>query len=533
MINREILATLFLHDVEELRGADSAAIPYDPTPEAIKLYAVRRQYEGFFKKRVPTSGVSASLQQLASETFSVLNARCSSWKPPLDRAMLLRFLHAKAWIAEVLPPLSFVEEEVFSLCCFGPGVTFSQGGPKGRHLISKVGNGQSVTALALPIFIRAGLKHWPAWLDTLNRARGEIVKGNRSAYVPKDVRKCRRIAVEPSLNLFLQQGVGKWLSRRLRLFGVDLRDQERNRTLARLGSLDGSYATLDLSNASDTISTELVRWLLPPDWFELLNALRSQFYWEDGEWHPCHSFSSQGNAFTFPLETMIFLSLGRAVTDFVSAYGDDLICDSASYHDLCEILEVAGFTVNLEKSYGSGPFRESCGGDYLLGQDVRPVYYREDATRPSDVVKLHNLLIERWGSLPKVQEYLLALVKKPLFGPRYFIADSMEVAAMFGKVDLALSKSAKVTPLGINHIVTLYDAFFWKDDAESGRYRMYRSRPAPPREEWLSSWTEEALLRANLYAMRDVSNESSLQTHEIVSRWLTVGGMLSDPLRVW
>jgi len=73
-----------------------------------------------------------------------------------------------------------------------------------------------------------------------------------------------------------------------------------------------------------------------------------------------------GNGFTFPLETLIFWALTRAVcgsTATVSAYGDDIICPSDRAEDVIAVLTEVGFSVNLEKSFWNGPFRESCGSD--------------------------------------------------------------------------------------------------------------------------------------------------------------------------
>lgn len=318
----------------------------------------------------------------------------------------------------------------------------------------------------------------------------------------------------------------RWISRRLRSFGIDLTNQALNQELARKGSIDGSLATLDLSNASDTIATELVRRLLPPDWFQLLMDIRSPHYLEKGEWHENHSFSSQGNAFTFPLETLIFWALGKVTCDFIHVYGDDIICDTASYHDLVELLEVCGFTCNLEKSFASGPFRESCGADYINGVDVRPIYYKEDAVRPSDVAKLHNLLMEKWGDLPKTFSYLKGLVKKPLFGPPTFISDDLNIVR---ETPGHVFRSRSLTATGIpwNHSVTLYDGYFWNPECQSGEYSIWGQTSAPPPDDWVERWTPEKVLRASLYAGRDVLKSSAILRPTVRRCYLHVGGLLA------
>lgn len=216
----------------------------------------------------------------------------------------------------------------------------------------------------------------------------------RLGFVPKNWKTFRGIVVEPSLNMIYQLGLGDFMAERLRKFGVDIRDQTRNQQLAREGSISGELATLDLSSASDLISKELVRSLLPVDWYEILSAGRSSLVRYGDNVFELEKFSSMGNGYTFPLETVIFYSLAWSVClpterRYVSAYGDDIIVPSHRYKDLVELLSVCGFEVNPSKSYAQGPFRESCGADYLLGNPVRPPYLRDQLSGDSAFV-LHN-----------------------------------------------------------------------------------------------------------------------------------------------
>jgi hypothetical protein len=95
-------------------------------------------------------------------------------------------------------------------------------------------------------------------------------------------------------------------------------------------------------------------------------------------------FSSMGNGYTFELETLIFWGLCMGVCrelelepSQVLVYGDDIVVPVAAYELLSEVLTFCGFTLNSKKSFGSGPFRESCGKDYFLGADVRPFFLKE------------------------------------------------------------------------------------------------------------------------------------------------------------
>lgn len=237
---------------------------------------------------------------------------------------------------------------------------------------------------------------WEVGSDTL-RDKLEYVEFNKLDFVPKTAKTDRSIAVEPLLNSYIQSGIDAELRTRLKRWGYDLANQEYNSELARIGSITGELATLDLSSASDTVSKELVKELLPPAWWRLLNAVRSPAYRDprDGSVRTYHKFASMGNGFCFPLETLIFASLVRASivetrdlgvnprsSHLHAVYGDDIILSGDAARRLMRLLSYCGFSTNVDKTFLEGPFRESCGADWYNGQDVRPVYldYHLDAT---------------------------------------------------------------------------------------------------------------------------------------------------------
>lgn len=222
------------------------------------------------------------------------------------------------------------------------------------------------------------------------------VHAGKLVFVPKDARGDRPIVVEPILNGFFQKGVGSYMKDRLlRRAGINLTDQSRNQNLAYLGSLDGSFATVDLSSASDTVSIGVVRLLLPEEWLDFLISLTTgQVATKTGA-RGLHKFSSMGNGFTFELESLLFWSIASACSELlhlgseVSVYGDDILIDVRAYKLLAESLTALGFFINEEKSYASGPFRESCGADWFKGTWIRPFYVK---TRISDetLYTFHN-----------------------------------------------------------------------------------------------------------------------------------------------
>jgi hypothetical protein len=208
------------------------------------------------------------------------------------------------------------------------------------------------------------------------------------SFVEKNAKTHRPIVVEPLLNGFWQLGVGDYIKERLCIHAnQNLRDQQRNRDLARRGSLDGSLATIDLSSASDTIAFSVVFDLLPEPWVDLLSTLRTGVIYYDGIKLELEKFSSMGNGFTFELESLLFWAPASACTELrcgdqndVSVYGDDIIVPTDVVDLLHICLHYCGFTVNTDKSYSDGPFRESCGADWLNGDDVRPIFKKDRLT---------------------------------------------------------------------------------------------------------------------------------------------------------
>jgi len=276
-----------------------------------------------------------------------------------------------------------------------------------------------------------------------------IVRSSKVSCVPKNDKTSRLICTEPSLNMFFQQGLGELLSVRLKKrFGIDLSQQPvLNRILARSGSMtegDGrdrrdGMITVDLKSASDSISLGLLQWCLPPEWLSAILETRSpSCLMPDGREIALKMCSTMGNGFTFPLQTLIFASCVSAVMKFnrgekpwaghderanFSVFGDDIVVKERYWGWLYRLLDLLGFTVNADKTFSQGPFRESCGGDYYRGHNVRGVYIKRLKTPqdmcvainllnewsartgvylPRGVRYIHNLLFSRYGSVPLV-----------------------------------------------------------------------------------------------------------------------------------
>lgn len=332
---------------------------------------------------------------------------------------------------------------------FGPGATFSDRG-KLATVPDKIMSDPTTTRPCLREFIH----HWvgTAWASaTAERgALPVVVRGNRFTTVPKDATKDRAIAMEPSLNIFYQLGFGRLLRDRLKSnTGWDLNIAEAvHRRVAEDASVTRAFATLDLSNASDTLAKNLVEILLPRRWWECLVALRSPYTLIDGKWVRLEKFSSMGNGFTFELETIVFAALCAVAIERsgltrvrlgenLFVFGDDIIVPDRTVRAVTAVLQFCGLSLNVKKSFwGETPFRESCGGDYFKGKPVRPIYCKEYPNGPQDWIKMANQLLilgERLGHCgfdlhPRTR--LLCLDQIPrhcraLYGPRGLGSESV------------------------------------------------------------------------------------------------------------
>jgi len=314
-----------------------------------------------------------------------------------ESVMLDKLAIAKEWISRVLGPLPRNLDGRF-----GPGATYGDRG-KLTTIADKMTSRSTVTDAARCFLDLVKNDAWRRAQYRRSRySDPETVRGNRFTTVPKDASKDRGICIEPSLNVFFQLPVGRIMKSRLFATGIDLiHGQDLHRRLACQGSRDGSLATIDLSSASDTVSVELVKYLLPREWFELLSALRSPFTLIEGRWVHLQKFSSMGNGYTFELESLIFSALCVACglsprTEF-HVFGDDIIIPTEAYSSTVSILSFCGFSINKAKSFADGPFRESCGGDFFKGVAVRPYFLKELPYEPQHWISLVNG-IRRMGS---------------------------------------------------------------------------------------------------------------------------------------
>lgn len=289
--------------------------------------------------------------------------------------------------------VGFSGDEIFDSANWGPGVTLNENVKRDTSSTNKFRYENGITR-DLHDFIGDLLAvAYPNW----NIEKFDFQIGNKIVTVPKNSKTDRTIAIEPGLNLWFQKGFGTMIRRRLSRAGVDLNSQVRNQHLAYLSSKSGKLATVDFSQASDSISRSTVRHLLPYYWHFCMDLLRSKFGSIEGVQFEYEKFSSMGNGFTFELESLIFYSIAVSVCNYlqidttdVSVYGDDVVIPVQAFNLFLEICEIYGFRVNKEKSFSSGYFRESCGSHFFKGVDCKPYYLRKVVKGDLDIYLAAN-----------------------------------------------------------------------------------------------------------------------------------------------
>lgn len=215
---------------------------------------------------------------------------------------------------------------------------------------------------------------------------------SKTILVPKDFRGPRVIDEQPLEYQFIQQGLRVALYEHLETHPltaghVNFTDQTVNQHLAYLGSLNGDWETLDFKDASDRNTTSLVKllWTRVPHVLRALLATRTtQTVLPSGRFIDLKKFAPMGSALCFPVMAVNIWALTIAAMQWrlkwplrrclekVYIYGDDLIVAKGLSELVFRHLPAFGFRVNVEKSYTTGPFRESCGLDAFRGINVTP-----------------------------------------------------------------------------------------------------------------------------------------------------------------
>lgn len=202
--------------------------------------------------------------------------------------------------------------------------------------------------------------------------------------------------------------------------------------LGRESELHGlNMCTLDLKDASDRVTMTLVKYLFPGNWAEALDACRSpETVLPTGATVRMHKHAPMGSAVCFPVMALCIWSIAEAVIRLTGyrvnnlyrskygfgqyeewekvetqafVYGDDIVAPGPLSGAITGALELAGLLVNQNKSYTHGPYRESCGGEYVLGMDVTPIRLRcmpeDDAVTKLKTIAFVNNCSQKFSDL--------------------------------------------------------------------------------------------------------------------------------------
>lgn len=279
-----------------------------------------------------------------------------------------------------------------------------------------------------PIWARALAERYAP--DLTREGCAQIVDGSQQFHATKNAMTHRSISTEPSLEGFLQAGIGIFIRQCFQREQRNLSESWRTcQKLAHIGSVTGIYVTADLKAASDSNCYVPLMTLFSGEsnlqgWFARMDRVRcshGHVYSPSPLQPPCapgdvepkllrqlhkfELFSSMGNGYSFELESALFYCVltsiipgawvqhhGKPVLRWphIAVFGDDLAFPAAYVPQVFATLEWLGFRVNQRKSYVEGPFRESCGLDLVRGVNVRPLFLTKVLDDGFSLVDLAN-----------------------------------------------------------------------------------------------------------------------------------------------
>lgn len=247
----------------------------------------------------------------------------------------------------------------------------------------------------------------------------------RCCLVPKDFKGPRLISAESAATQYLQQGQMRKLMQYCdhhRIIGrsIKFRDQTWNQRAAQ-EAVARDWVTLDLSNASDTVSVPLVWFLFAkvPGLRRRLMATRSSHMLVDNQRVRLSAFAPMGSAVCFPVESLVFWAITMAslklvrshevrhngVTRYVCAFrddalaseirvfGDDIVVPADAFPTLETTLREVGCEPNMSKTCWLTPFRESCGSEWFNGIDVTIIRNKEYCYAADNKLEDHLALL--------------------------------------------------------------------------------------------------------------------------------------------
>jgi hypothetical protein len=262
----------------------------------------------------------------------------------------------------------------------------------------------------------------------------ELVWCDRIVAVPKNYKKARIVAPQPLIcNTVLyraQEDLREYIAKAE--LPIYFRDQLPNQEAAKLGSITGEYATLDMTKASDSIPKVVVEYMFPDNWVKSVEPWIPRYSMLPNGQKVRHGmWATSGSVITFPTETIWFWGVCEGIRRYwklwnprkkwplqTIVYGDDILVDVQLAETVIEVLRKFGQTVNVEKSYYSKSYkyRESCGVEYYKGIPLDTHYWprntmdfeKDSATAISSLIALQHRFFNEEG----VSNFLYYLVRE-------------------------------------------------------------------------------------------------------------------------
>jgi len=297
--------------------------------------------------------------------------------------------------------------------------------------------------------------------DRIGRTTSRVSKVAKLCSVPKNSTSRRTITIEPAVRMFVQQQLNLLMRRRIKTSPLctclSLDDQEPSRKWALVSSKTRSHATVDLKKASDSLALGLVKEVFAHDHLllDLLLRSRTPVVMDGQRSYTLRKYAGMGNATTFPVQSVVFAALavktilvGRGLPPTrrnvmeamreIRVYGDDIVIPCDVYDAFATELEAHGLTVNRAKSFARGWFRESCGCDSWMGEEITPVYVRHDLGTKQGATAIVSLLAASNGLWQRcwysAAEYLRKGIEKAI-GPLPLVRRCSAVVGLYDRYD--------------------------------------------------------------------------------------------------
>jgi len=393
--------------------------------------------------------------RFAKDLFSDEELRLASWNKYSDVQLRLTQpipvdkLYAAGFVARwrnICASIlgKYTEAEHFERCAFAKNACV--GHPARRRGLDQKLKGPLTGSTEHILFFRRYVESDPTLKRITQDCAFRPVPSLRLTFVPKSFKALRAIMPDTLLGSFYSHGLGRMMQDRLAKAGLNINTlQRKHRKLACLASRvsgwkgwrhssENRLATVDLSSASDSISIQLLSLILPRKWFKAVTRGRVASYTYDGNTYKLMSACTMGLGHTFPLETLVFYVITKDLMERYGyenlpgpfVYGDDIIAPSGvivgkpGQPGLFDIFRMLHIEPNRDKSFvGWCDFRESCGGDFYRGHNVRPASPEGSFTRltpfeyASFLYKLANSLLRQWNEF--ALETTLAWISTEIF----------------------------------------------------------------------------------------------------------------------